>query len=397
MKTLVIGSSSVILDEKPDSQLVHIILLSKIGSRYENKPGITHFLEHTIFKGSRHFKEEEIGEFFETYGSSIDAFTTKESLVIYTTVLSHKLYEALEIISDMIFHPKFDENEIENEKNIIIQEYKEILDNYEELAYIYLYKAIFGDHPLSREIIGYPKEIKTFTREDVILRKDEVFSKNNIIIGIFGHFDSEKLLTFLEKNFLFFKDFKPNKHPFSSYKPTLIKKTKKTKSSYIYLGIPILNYKKLKRGLYFLSFVLGYGSSSILFKEIREKLGLVYDISTFLDFYKDISVFGIDFSVDINKLEKVLSRIKSILKSFEINSDLVEKVKKKIITSMIIEFENYQNYLFSVVNEYLYDEKLLVFEDFLKNWTYLGVDEVMEAFELISNIDNYSISIVGNA
>ncbi|MCS7244559.1 MAG: insulinase family protein [candidate division WOR-3 bacterium] len=391
MEIYKINGLEVILDNRENSRLSHIILASRVGSRYEQKSGITHFLEHTIFRGSKHYSYEEINEFFELYGGSIDAWTTKENLVIFTSILNEKLKEALKIIFDIIANSTFEN--YEKEKSVIIQEYREILDNYEERSYYYLNKAIFKEHPLSREIIGTKENILNFTMDDLLRRKNEVFSKDNVVMLISGSVNIDDIIRFIEDNFYLENYYKLAFLPFNSYYPSNIIKKRKAYNNYVSLGIPIFNYHEFKLALNAFSYFLGSGSSSILFDIIRGKYGLVYDIHTFLDLYREVSVFGISYVVSKSVNERVVEEIIKILRSLESHVNF-KKLKQKFKTSIIIEFDSYLNYLFFVISEYLQSGKILKIEDILYQIESLNFEDILKVIKILENFEHYSISII---
>ena len=337
-----INNLDIILDYRENSKICYIILVSKVGSRYENKSGITHFLEHNIFKGSKKYKYYEINEFFELYGNSINATTSEENVVIFTSVINEKLFSALDILFDIVKNPTFEN--YETEKNVILQEYNEFFDNSEELSYYYLNKAIFKNHPLGRNILGNPKTIKNFTLKDLEKRRKEVFSKNNVILMISGNFQKDKVLNFIKRNFFLENNYEIKINPFKNYKPSIKKKFKFSNHCYVSLGIPVFDYKNFRLELLIISNYLGDGSNSLLFDIIREKKGLVYDIHTFLDFYNEVCIFGINYSIDCKEFEKVLNEIEKILKNFEWTKKLLEKIKQKFKSQLLVELEYRKNY-----------------------------------------------------
>ncbi len=382
----------LLLDLNQKSKLSYIIIYSKVGSRFEEKSGITHFLEHCLFKGSKKYRYFEINEFFELYGSSIDASTNKESLIIYTSVLNEKLLKALDIIFDIILNPTFED--YEKEKNVIIQEYKEILDNYEERSYYYLNKAIFKNHPLSREILGTPSNIRKFNKDDLIKRKNEVFSKENVIFLISGNFKEDEILKFVKDNFYLEFKYEVNLKAFKNYKPSKIEKHYNGFNSYVTMGIPIFDYKNFRMHLMLLSQMLGGGSSSILFDAIRERNGLLYDIHTFLDFYSEVAVFSIAYNVERKVYEKVILEIKKVLQNLENYLVSFDKFKQKFKTSLIIELESYPNYLFHALNEYLFSNKILTRDELLNEVESINLNEFLDIIEVVKNFENYSFGII---
>ncbi len=380
------------MDISTNQNISYIVIYSKVGARYEKKSGITHFLEHNIFRGSKNYSYSQINEFFELYGSSIDAWTNKESLVIYTSLLNERIIDGLDILFDIILNPTFEN--YESEKNVIIQEYKEILDNYEERCYYYLNKAIFKNHPLSREVLGNIKNIKSFSKEELIQRKNEIFSKDNVFILISGNFNEDFVLKFIEKNFQIEYEYKIEFNQFRNYKPQIIQKELKNSHTYTAMGIPIFNYEDLKYSLILASQMIGGGSSSILFDTIREKLALVYDIHTFLDFYREVAVFGISYSVERKQNERVISEIRKIIENLRIYTNDFSKAKQKLKTSIITDFEFKPNYLFTVLQEYIISNKILTKDEIIERIENLKFEELEEILEIIENFENYSISTI---
>jgi len=388
-----INNLEVILDYRENSRICYIILVSKVGSRYEKKSGITHFLEHNIFKGSKKYKYYEINEFFEVYGNSINATTSEENVVIFASVVNEKIFSALDILFDIIKNPTFEN--YETEKNVILQEYNEFFDDSEELSYYYLNKAIFKNHPLGRSILGIPKTIKNFTLEDLEERRREVFSKNNVILMISGSFQKDHILSFISENFSLKSDYEIKFKSFKNYKPSIKKKFKFHNHCYVNLGIPIFDYKNFRLELLIISNYLGDGSNSLLFDIIREKKGLVYDIHTFLDFYNEVCVFGINYSIDCKEFGKVLNEIEKILKNFEWTSKSLEKIKQKFKSQLLIELEHRPNYLNFILSEYLLRGKIITLEEFINELESLNENNFQKIINIIKNFENYSISVVG--
>ncbi len=388
-----INNLDIILDYRKNLRICYIVLVSKVGSRHEEILGITHFLEHNIFKGSKKYNYYQINEFFEVYGGSIDATTSEENVIIFTTVIKEKLFSALDILFDIIRNPTFENYELE--KNVILQEYNEFINDSEELSYYYLNKAIFKNHPLGRNILGNPKTIKNFTLEDLRRRKEEVFSKDNVILMISGDFQKDELLDFINDNVLLEKKYEIKANPFKNYKPSIKERIKFNNHCYVNLGIPIFDYKNFILELLIISSYLGDGSSSLLFDTIREKKGLVYDIHTFLDFYDEVCVFGINYSIDCKDFEKVLREIERILKNLEFKGKDFEKTKQKFKTKTLIELEHRPNYLSFILSEYLFRGKIITLEEFINELENLNENNFPKIIDIIRNFDNYSISVVG--
>lgn len=376
----------------PGSRSLYLNITSAQGSVHENAQnnGITHFLEHMIFKGSRRFSYRDINNYFEINGNSIDAYTTKESLTITTTILPDAFEGALEIISSMIEEPAFLEKDIENEKMVVLQEYNELMDAPNEVSYINLYRIMFDGHPLAYEVLGSPETIRRFDREMLRRRLREVFSRGNVVVAMYGKIP-DYALDYIHENLFLYDEFTPNVPPLPPYKPSMDLRRNNSSGCYVSMGIPLQKYDKDK--LMVVNSLLGAGMSSLLFEIIREEKGLVYDIHSFVDVYKHVALFGIYFAAVPENCGAVLEEIRAILQS--ISERDIESAKRKVVSSLSIDWENPISYVSALAWEFLQSGVRINADDIIERVKSFSRDDLMDHLERISRFHDYSISVVG--
>lgn len=280
----------VVLENIPSVRSVTIGIWVLTGSRNENEHnnGISHFLEHMFFKGTKTRTAQDIAVEFDSIGGQINAFTSKEYTCFYAKVLdTHKEY-ALEILADMFFHSSFDEEELEREKKVVMEEIKMYEDTPDDIVHDLLAKASYGNHPLGYPILGTEEHLQQFTKDTLKQYMNEKYTPDNIVISVAGNVDA----SFINKIDSYFGSFETDAKQATISNPTFLSNTiernKDTEQAHLCLGFngfPVGD--KNMYSLIVMNNVLGGSMSSRLFQDVREKQGLAYAVfsyhSSFLD------------------------------------------------------------------------------------------------------------------
>ncbi|MHA6251248.1 M16 family metallopeptidase [Oceanobacillus sp. CAU 1775] len=304
----------IVMEEIPTVRSVTIGIWILTGSRNEKieNNGISHFLEHMFFKGTKTRSAQDIAEAFDSIGGQINAFTSKEYTCFYAKVLDTHKDMALEILTDMFFNSVFDEAEMEREKKVVYEEIKMYEDTPDDLVHDLLAKASFSDHPLGYPIIGTEKQLETFTKEALDDYMKERYTPDNIVISVAGNID-ETFVKSIEANF---SQLEGNKVDKVTDKPLFIAKTinhkKDTEQAHFclgYQGLPINHSETYS--LIVLNNVLGGSMSSRLFQEIREKQGLAYSVFSYHTSYLDNGLLTIYAGTGKDQLQQLSDTIYS--------------------------------------------------------------------------------------
>ncbi|WP_112180890.1 MULTISPECIES: pitrilysin family protein [Paraliobacillus] len=280
----------IVLENIPSVRSVTIGVWVRTGSRDEtlDNNGISHFLEHMFFKGTKKRTAKEIAEEFDAIGGQVNAFTSKEYTCYYAKVLdTHKDF-ALEMLTDMFFNSKFAQEEIDKEKNVVLEEIKMSEDTPDDIVHDLLAEASYGGHPLGFPILGIEERLNAFTSEDLHQYKLEHYRPDNIVVSVAGNVDT----SFIDKIETSFDQFtqtsKVSTFEKSIFTPKQLTRQKETEQAHLclgYQGLPIDAANIFS--LVIVNNVLGGSMSSRLFQEIRENRGLAYSVfsyhSSFLD------------------------------------------------------------------------------------------------------------------
>ena len=335
----VLDNNLRVLSEKIDSvRSITLGIWVDVGSRDEDKgeSGISHLIEHMLFKGTKNRTAKEISLSLESVGGILNAFTGRENTCFFAKVTEKHLEIALDVLSDLILNPLFNPGDFKKEKKVIAQEIKDLEDNPSETIFDLLMQVLWGDHPLGRPVIGTLENILSLEKNQVVDFMRENYTVQRIVIAASGNLSHRRLIDLVKTKFRLPDNITRTKSKIQPLKPLSLKKVffKKTAQVHICLGFPGYPYNHSQRyPTLLLGNILGGGMSSRLFQNLREKFGLAYNIHSFIDFFRDKGVFGIYLGTD---KKQVIQAITQVLK--ELNRIKKEKLSKK-------ELENAKNQL----------------------------------------------------
>lgn len=319
---------------------VAINLIVNVGSRYEqpSELGISHFLEHMAFKGTKTRTAKQIAEEFDSIGGHFNAYTGHEQTVYYSKILSENCYKALEIMADIIQNSIFAPEEIEKEYQVITQEIAHVQDNPDELIHESFCSTAYQNQALGRSILGTAESIAQLDKKHFEQYIDKHYNAENIYLSVAGNISHDKVINFAEKLFSSLKNRKNNHFEKANYTGGCSVITKDLEQTTILLGFESVSYFNIQQlyHIQILSLILGNGMSSRLFQQIRENLGLAYSIGSYNSSYYDSGVFGIYASTSHDKLplliENLIGEIKKI--SSDIKETEIERAKVQLKTSI---------------------------------------------------------------
>jgi predicted Zn-dependent peptidase len=268
------------------------------GSRDEtpSKLGVTHFIEHLLFKGTRSYTAQQIAETFDAFGGELNAATSREHTVVYVRVADHHLEQALDVMSDMVYAPLF--AELDAEREVVLEEIAMYEDTPHELVHDLMSAAIFGDHPLGRPVIGTADVISSVGRRALTSYHQTMYRAGNVVVAAAGNLRHDDLVAQLER-----AQRKQAKTPARGPRvrsplvrpprPSMRFQRKKTEQYHVCLGAPgIARSDRRRFAASVLDALLGGSASSRLFQEVREKRGMAYAVYTFASQYTDTGLIG---------------------------------------------------------------------------------------------------------
>lgn len=372
--------------EMPQVNSVAINIIVKVGSRYETlqEAGISHFLEHMTFKGTTNRTAKDIAIEFDKIGGHFNAYTSRENTVYYTKVLAQHIKQAVSILADILQNSLFDKEDIAKELNVITQEIAEVKDNPDELVYEKFYSLAYPDQSLGRSILGTLDSIAKFEKSSFIEYMSRHYHLDNIVISMAGKVRHNEAINIVEELFSSF----PTRESVTAKKSKYIGGKdiyiKELEQSTIALGFEGVSYSNLDEfyHAHILSVIFGGGLSSRLFQRIREELGLVYSIGSWLNSYSDSGIFSIYASTDHSNASKVLFEVKNEIDKIRtgVFDDEIARAKSQIESNILMAEEK---------PEYKSDEIGKNYSLFNK---YFEVQEVMKIINTTSSKDLASVA-----
>jgi predicted Zn-dependent peptidase len=398
-KTILPNGIKILSESIPHVKSFSLGFWFNVGSRDESfrNNGITHFIEHMLFKGTKKRSAKRIAVEIESAGGYLNAFTSKEHTCYYGRGLTEHLEKTFDVISDMIQQPAFKPAEIKKESSVVVDELFDIEDNPEELIFDRFEEIIFAGNTLGLPIIGSEKNIKNFSQFDLFNFIKEKYGFNRLIISASGLVDHNKLISLAGKYFNtdLGKSETRRKHylfyPIQSKIEFIDKEIQQVhaiigKSTYGYKD----NNKRVKAALF--TQVLGEGSSSRLFQSVRERNGIAYQINSFLNSFYDVSSFGVYFSTNEKMIDKALSLVLKEfrkLREVKISARELKKAKESIKGNLILSLENTSNRMIRMAQSELYYNRTKSLEEILEEIDSVTSEDILDISNELLQEDSF--------
>jgi predicted Zn-dependent peptidase len=377
----------------------------KVGSRYEEKAqnGISHFLEHLHFKGSKNYPSaKKLTETVDSIGGEFNANTGKEHTQYYIRAAYEHLDLVFDVLTDMLQNPLFYENEIDRERGVIVEEINMYKDNPQFSVESLFEEILWPDQPLGRDIAGSPDVIRKVKRKEILDYRSRFYVPGNIIIAVAGQFDVHKLESLVEKHWSKLPNTKSsNFRPVSinQKQPRVAIQFKKTEQAYLNLGFQGFAYRNRNNvPLRILSAVLGGGMSSRLFLRIRERLGLAYYVHTSFNNYLDAGNFLVSSGLKIQNVPQALDLIVKELRKVRDDgiskaelSKAKEYIKGKIALGMEDPHDKMEWYLWQEA----FTGKIRTIKQTFEELDAVTLDQVSKVAKQIIRGENLNLAIVG--
>ena len=341
---------TILTDKMPEVRSVTLGFFFRKGARHEPAElnGISHFIEHTVFKGTGRRSALQIAIEADRLGGNLDAFTMHEETGFAIKVVDRQVANAFDLLADLLVNPIFDERELKREQKVIIEEIKMTEDSPEDFLGELFNEQLFPNHPLGLSIAGTPKTVKTFNREVTRRFHEEVFSPNNLIIAAAGNVEHGQIVDLAEKFFGMNSKFKIQNSKFEAIPkisaPIIIKKNKNLEQAHLIIATPFVDARSEKRyAADLLANILGGGTSSRLWQKVREEKGLAYSVGASAAMYLDCGVFSIYAGTSPRQTEEVLDisikELRSIVKK-GISTEELELIKEQSVASILLGLED---------------------------------------------------------
>ena len=392
----------VVMEPIPFVRSVSFGLWVKTGSRDESKQnnGISHFLEHMMFKGTEKRTALDIADTMDAVGGQLNAFTSKEHTCYFTRTLDTHFDVAMDVIADMFFNSKYDQDEIDKERNVILEELNMYEDTAEDLVVDLLHTNVFNNHPLGMSILGTPETINSFQREDFLAYTKASYTPQNVVIAIAGNINEQEVL---EKVAAMFGHFKGEQNGIVSqpaiYTPGFSNREKDIEQVHLCMGFPgIASGTEDSCALAAVNTILGGGMSSRLFQKIREERGLVYTVYSYNASFVDTGIFTIYAALNPAQLQEVMDLISQEVKGMftdKITGEQLAKAKEQLKSNFLLSLESAGSRMNSIGRTMLMLDKILTPDELVTKIDAIDMDAFYNVCDKIFKMDQVSISLVG--
>jgi predicted Zn-dependent peptidase len=376
----------------------------RTGSRSEpaDLNGISHFIEHMLFKGTTRRSAEDIAREVDSVGGMLDAFTAKEMVCFNTRVLDEHLPKAFDVVADMVLEPKFAEEEIDREKSVILEEIRMVQDNPEDLVHELFTQNFWTRNALGKPILGTPETVSAFTRETLQKWFRACYAPNNMVITAAGHLTHAQLVDLVAERFA---KLAPAENgaagPAPRSVPHITQLTKRElEQVHICLGVPALPMTDQRRfAVSVLNNVLGGGMSSRLFQNIRERQGLAYAIFSELSSYRDTGLLAVYAGTALETAEKV---VRSVLGEFRrlkdepLDEEELRRAKDHLKGATLLALEGSGQRMNSLARYHIYFDRYFSPAELIAMLESVTAEDVQQLAREFFQPGRLAASVVGN-
>jgi predicted Zn-dependent peptidase len=389
-KSILDNKITIFTDTNPSVESVTIHIGFGVGSIYETKSenGISHFLEHMIFKGTKKRSAEQIAQDFEDIGGYFNAFTSRDKTMYYCKSLKEDFKTSMEILSDIVVNSTFDQIEADKERHVILQELANSIDTPDDIIHDYFQELAFPNQPFGRSILGLKENIKKFSQQNLKEYFHKYYNGENMVIAVSGNILHQEV----EDECLKFFAQLPANNKTTLLKPSYVGGTQSYEKDIEQMQI-ILGYESVPLThkdfypLQIFNYILGEGMSSRLFQTIREKEGLAYSIYSFNSSHEKAGIFGIHTSISPDKKDKTLTLINQVIDKTArtISQEDIKKANKSFRSNLLMNLESTVSRSRRVASSFLNRGDFITNEELLANYQKVTKQDIKTAIENLFN------------
>lgn len=393
----------VLMDKIEGINSVTFGIFVKTGAKNEllGEEGVSHLLEHMMFKGTKTKTAKDISETVDNEGGIINAYTGKENTVFYVQMLSNKLKEGVEILTDMFLNSTFSEENLEKEKNVVIEEIKMYDDIPEEIVHD-KNTALVIDGVQGNVILGTEESLRGITRDKLVKYFKEQYTPENIVIAIAGNFSFDDIAETLENGLGTIKNVETKREYNGSMKirnveNKIVKDTNQVHLCFNTMGCSLKS--DIKYEVAIISNTLAGNMSSRLFQKIREERGLAYSIFGYTSSFEEGGLFTVYAGTTKKDYQEVLQIIENEfddLRENGITEYELQKSKNQFLSAVTFGLESSKGRMNRMANSYLLYQEVIELDEILEKIEKITVEDIKKATKIIFDKKYYSKTILGN-
>ena len=394
----------IITETMPHVRSVSVGIWINVGSRRERgeQNGISHFIEHMLFKGTTSRSAEDIARSVDSIGGNLDAFTAKELVCFNTKVLDEHLSQAFDVLADLVLHPMFRDDDIEKEKGVILEEIKMEADSPDYLVHEIFSSNFWKDHPLGKPILGTRETVKRFNSDRIRSFYADVYSPSNLIVTAAGNLTHERLVDLVRRHFegLPESPAQPSDNVPNTHARISLRHKKALEQVHLVLGVP--SYPLPHEGrfaCYVLNTVLGGGMSSRLFQNIRERQGLAYAVFSELSPYRDTGCLSIYAGTSLESARKVVESITREFRSLKeslVSDEELRRAKDHLKGSLMLSLESTASRMSNLARQEMYFSHFFTLDELIASIEAVGAADVQRIAQTFFDPKQIGLTVLGN-
>ncbi len=403
-RTVLSNGLTIVSERMPHVRSVTMGIWLLNGSRREvaELNGITHFVEHMVFKGTSHRSAEEIARSVDSIGGNLDAFTSKENVCFSAKVLDEHVPLAFEVLADLVLNPLFRPEDIAREQGVILQEIKMDEDNPDYLVHEIFTQNFWRDHALGRPILGTKDTVERLEQNSVRDYYRACFSPDNLLIAAAGNLEHQRLVELAQR---WFEDMKPVPNGHRDVAPSthariVMRNKKQLEQVQICLGLPAQSLMSEERYAWsVLNTVLGGGMSSRLFQNIRERQGLAYAVFSDLSPYSDTGLFGVYAGTSNRTVRQVVDLIVKELREIRTNpvpEEELRRAKDNLKGSLMLGLESTGARMSNLARQQIYFNRFIGMNELLERIERVTADDILKLTRHGFEPAHMGLTVLGN-
>lgn len=403
-KTVLPSGLTVLVETLPYVRSVALGYYLRSGSAVETEEhgGASHFLEHLVFKGTTKRTTAELAQVIDILGGDVDAFTGKEYTSFYAHVLDEQLATALDLLTEIVTSPRFDPDDVEMERGVILEEIRMVEDTPDDLVHELFVTAFWPDHPLGRPILGTEETISRLERAKIVEHYDETFQPSNVIFAASGNLRMEDVLPFLERNFppVDRAAFRREWNEPSPQQHVIVRRKKELEQVHLCLGsrgYPQQFEERYAAALF--NAVLGGGMSSRLFQRVREQEGLVYSIASYHNGYLNGGYQAVYAACAPKNLRRVLDLTLAEMRTIKREGATAEELaaaKLHLKGSILLSLESTTSRMSGIARQEYYFGRQFSPDEIIAHIDAVTLDDLDRVAHTIIDGESLSLTLLGN-
>jgi len=400
-KTILKNGLVIMTSTRPEIETVSLGIWVKTGSAYEKaeENGISHFIEHMVFKGTKKRDALAISEDIENVGGQTNAYTSREFTAFYAKMLQSDIELAVDVISDFIKAPTFDENEMIKEKEVVIQEIKQGIDTPDDAIFDYFQEQAFAGLPLGRTILGPESTVRSFDKAQLRQYMHTHYGTDNMVVVAVGHVDHDAFVKMVENRLGDYTIKSRFEIEPQTYSGGFYAENRDIEQTHVLLGFEGVHYQnEMYYPVSVFSTIFGGGMSSRLFQEIREKRGLVYTVYSFTNSHTKAGLFGIYAGTTADELNALIPVVTDEIKKAvcdKVSDKELSRAKTQLKAGMLMALESSSSTAEVMARQYLIHGRIIDTKETIERIDAVSKDDIQRAAQMLFS-HNPTYTLLGN-